>query len=70
VAGEWDILFRYRTPVDPDYGGPTSTITLWRDNLGGLILGMDIADGKKVAVLPLPDDAAEELVIALHARSS
>lgn len=65
----WKILHRYRTPIDPDYGGPTSTLTLWLDNLGGLVLGMDIQDGKKVAVLPLPEEVAEDLAIALHARS-
>ncbi|MGZ6576562.1 MAG: hypothetical protein ACXVHX_39120 [Solirubrobacteraceae bacterium] len=64
-SSEWVTLWRFRTPVDPDYGGPTSTATLWRDNLGGLVLGMDVGDGERVVVLPLPADDATDLAAAI-----
>ncbi len=65
---EWQVLYRYRTPIDPDYGGPTSTISLWLDNLGGLVLGMDRRDGEKVIVMPIGRDEALDLAAALHAQ--
>lgn len=65
---EWTVLHRYRTPIDPDYGGATSTITVWLDNFGGLVLGMDEADGAKVIIIPLSRSEAEDLAVALHAR--
>jgi hypothetical protein len=64
------MLWRYRTPVDPDYGGPTSTITLWLDNLGGLMLGMDSRDGEEIIILPLPRGEVPDLAAALHAVPS
>ncbi len=69
---EWVKLWTFRTPVDPDYGGPTSTATLWRDNLGGLVLGMDERDGEKVVLLPLADTDADDLAAAIreHRTSS
>lgn len=59
-------LRRFRTPADPDHGGPTSTATLWRDNLGGLALGMDDRDGEAVIILPLSADDADDLAAAIH----
>lgn len=43
----WTVLHRYVTPIDPDYGGAPTTVTVWRDNLGGLVLGIDEADGEE-----------------------
>jgi hypothetical protein len=65
---EWTRLYQYRTPIDPDYGGPTSTVTVWLDNLGGIVLGMDERDGRKVILLPLARDDARDLAIALHGQ--
>jgi hypothetical protein len=67
-GSDWQQLFRYRGPGDPDYGTPGSVINLWLDNLGGLMLGMDVGDGEKVIVLPLPRDEADDLIVALHAK--
>lgn len=66
MSSAWAVIWRHRTPVDPDLGGPTSTVTLWRDNLGGLVLGMDQGDGKKVIVLPIGDDDMDDLAAAIH----
>lgn len=68
MTGEWKVLYRYRGFGDPDYGTPGSVITLWLDNLGGLMLGMDVGDGKKVTVLPLPRSEVGDLTAALHAH--
>ncbi len=62
----WIEIWKYRTPLDPDYGGSTSTATLWRDNLGGLVLGMDERDGEKVVLLPLPAPDVEDLAAAIY----
>lgn len=62
----WETAWRYRTPVDPDYGGPTTTVTLYRDNLGGLVLFVDEGDGSKVVGVPLPTDDADDLAAAIH----
>jgi hypothetical protein len=67
---DWQKLYQYRTPIDPDYGGPTSTITLWLDNLGGLVLFMDERDGEKVIGIPIPATEAEDFAAALHTRST
>jgi hypothetical protein len=66
VASTWTTLWKFRTPIDPDHGGATSTATLWRDNLGGLVLGMDYADGERVIVLPLSDEDMDDLAAAIH----
>lgn len=65
-SSQWTEVWKFRTPVDPDYGGATSTATLWRDNLGGLVLGMDQADGERVIVLPISADDADDLAAAIH----
>lgn len=62
----WIRLYQYRTPIDPDYPGPTSTINLWRDSLGGLMLGMDSRDGEKVLIMPISEDDAHDLADALR----
>jgi hypothetical protein len=67
-VNDWTVLYRYRTPVDPDYGGAPSTITLWLDNLGGLVLGMDQADGEKTIAIPLPWREAQILGRELRAK--
>jgi hypothetical protein len=67
-VSEWTRVYQYRTPIDPDYGGPTSTVTLWLDNLGGLVLFMDARDGEKVIGIPIPSDEIEDFAAALHAR--
>ena len=61
----WQVLWKHRTPIDPDHGGPTSTATLWLDNLGGLVLGMDQGDGERVIVLPISSDDADDLAAAI-----
>jgi hypothetical protein len=66
ASSAWSVLWKFRTPLDPDYGGATSTATLWRDNLGGLVLGMDYADGERVIVLPLSDEVMDDLAAAIH----
>lgn len=63
----WEVLWRFRTPIDPDHGGPTSTVTLWQDNLDGLALGMDYGDGQSVIVLPIPGDDLDDLCAAVLA---
>ncbi len=62
----WSPLWRYRSPIDPDYGGPTSVATLWRDNLGGLLLGIDHGDGATVALLPIPVADMDDLGAAIR----
>lgn len=64
----WRRLYQYRTPIDPDYGGPTSTITLWLDNLGGLVLFMDERDGEKVIGIPIPAAEVADFAAALRTR--
>lgn len=66
MTSTWTTLWKFRTPLDPDHGGATSTATLWRDNLGGLVLGMDYADGERVIVLPLSDEDMDDLAAAIH----
>jgi hypothetical protein len=60
-AAAWAPLFRHRegslAPV---------MVTLYRDNLGGLVLFMDEGDGTKVIGVPLPDDLADDLAAAIH----
>lgn len=57
----WEPLYRYRTgtlvPV---------AITLYRDNLGGLVLFVDEGDGAKVVGVPLPADEADDLAAAIR----
>lgn len=62
----WSTAWQYRTPIDPDYGDPTTTVTLYRDNLGGLVLFVDEGDGVKVVGVPLPEADAEDLAAAIH----
>jgi hypothetical protein len=69
VSG-WRTVYRYVAPIDPDYGGAPTKVTVWLDNLGGIVLGIDHGDGRKVAVVPLPPDAAEDIAAALHARET
>lgn len=69
---EWRQLFKAVQPVDPDWppmSTPPASITLWLDNLGGLMLGMESAAGKRV-ILPVSDGEATDLAIALMSRSS
>lgn len=65
MSGEWTVLHRYIAPVDPDYPSLPAKVTLWRDNLGGLVLGMDIGDGAKVILQPLPGEEAEDFAFAM-----
>jgi hypothetical protein len=57
----WEPLFRHRegdlAPV---------MVTLYRDNLGGLVLFMDEGDGAKVVGISLSDDLADDLAAAIH----
>lgn len=62
----WTVLHRYVTPIDPDHGGAPTTVTVWRDNLGGLVLGIDEADGRRKVAIPLPRAAAKGLGAALQ----
>lgn len=66
TGGRWAVLHQYVAPIDPDYGGAPAKVTLWLDNLGGLVLGMDEGDGAKVIAQPLPRVAAQELGAALR----
>lgn len=65
ASSAWVAVWKYRTPIDPEYGGPTTVATLWRDNLGGLVLGIDQADGQTVTALPLPAADADDLAAAI-----
>ena len=68
--GEWRTLFKAFQPVDPDYPSPPSSISLWLDNLGGLMLGMDLHEGEKRIILPLSDDEARDRAFALATRNA
>lgn len=69
-ARSWTQLWQFRTPIDPDHGGPTSTAKLWSDNLGGLVLALDDRDGEKVILLPIPSGAADDLAAAIREHRS
>lgn len=68
----WRRLFKADQPIDPDWppmSTPPASITLWLDNLGGLMLGMESATGKRV-ILPLTDAEAQDLAFALATRNA
>ena len=68
MSSTWTALYRHVYPIDPDYGGAPTKLTLWLDNLGGLVLQIDEGDGASGTALFLPRQVAEDLAIALHAR--
>lgn len=65
VLMSWETLYRYTGPIDPDYGGAPTSISVWRDNLGGLVLGIDAGDGEQVLAVPISDSVAEDLAMTL-----
>lgn len=65
---KWRELFQADQPNDPDWPGPDepARVTLWRDNLGGLMLGMQTRGREKIIILPVTRAEARDLADALR----
>ncbi len=57
----WPVLLKIRQGVDAPV-----VLTVWRDNLGGIVLGVDEGDGAKVVLVPLSGGEVADLTAALN----
>lgn len=67
TSSSWTVLHRYRAPLDPDYAGPPAVLTVWKDNLGGIVVGINQGDGATVALMPIPAKERAALAVAILA---